>query len=102
MVGLVGVHMTASTPKTTAGAGQPLNVMNFESLARSALPPAWFGYKLLGQIHLPQERLVTRVGCKILEQRLADDFDETRVLLFVRTFEPLKCKIVIIPVGIIH
>jgi hypothetical protein len=55
---------------------------------------------LLGQIHLPQERLVTRVGCKICEQRLADDFDETTVLLFVRTFEPLKCKIVIVPVGI--
>src|ERR1700724_1182584 len=41
--------------------------------------------QLLGQIHLPQERRVTRVGCKILEQRLANDFDETRVPLLVRT-----------------
>jgi 4-hydroxymandelate oxidase len=43
-----GTSSTASTPETTAGTGQPLNVMAFEALARAALPPAHFGYIATG------------------------------------------------------
>ena len=57
---------------------------------------------LLRKVHLPQKCLVARVIRQVLEQRLANDFDETIFLLLVRTFEPLKCKIVIVPVGIVH
>jgi hypothetical protein len=57
---------------------------------------------LFGQLHLVQERVVAGVIGQVLEQRLANDFDETSVFLLVRTFEPLKCKIVIVPVGIVH
>jgi hypothetical protein len=51
--------------------------------------PRSFSTKLFRQIHLLEERLVAGVIRQVLEQGLADVFDERTVLVLVCALEPL-------------